>query len=257
MNRSWYLHVSSADVGQAAILVGDPARAELFAGRLTDARPVSDQRGLRTLTGVFDGVPVTVSAFGMGAPIAAIVLEELVERGATVALRAGTAMSLMPDGALGSFVVAQAGFRGEGTSLTYAPLGYPAVADLALTTIVADELARRNLPHAVGVIASLDGFFTEMLARRSDRVAGITARLDELRELKVLAVDMETAALLVAGPRLGIATGAVCLITVDGRDGRTLDDPAREARERELVEVALHAVTEQVRRAQPDKRRFP
>jgi uridine phosphorylase len=256
MKRSWYLHVSSADVGQAAILVGDPARAELFAGRLTDARPVSDHRGLRTLTGFFDGVGVTVSAFGMGAPIAAIVLEELAEQGATVALRAGTAMSLRPDVAIGSFVVAQAGFRGEGTSLTYAPLGYPAVADHGLTTIAADELARRNLPHAVGVIASLDGFFTEMLARRPDRLARVTARLDELRELNVLGVDMETAALLVTGARLRVAVGAVCLITVDGRDGRTLDDQARDARERELVEVALHAVTKQVRQVRPAMRRF-
>lgn len=256
MKRSWYLHVSSADVGRAAILVGDPARADLFADRLTDARLVSDQRGLRTLTGVFDGVEVTISAFGMGAPIAAIVLEELAEQDATVVLRAGTAMSLLPDVSLGSFVVAQAGFRGEGTSLTYAPLGYPAVADLSLTTIAADELARRNLPHAVGVIASLDGFFTEMLARRSDRVAGVTARLDGLRELNVLAVDMETSALLVAGARLGIAVGAVCLITVDGRDGRVLDDPAREVREGELVEVTLDAVSKQVRRVQPNTRRF-
>ncbi len=256
MKRSWYLHVSSGDVGQAAILVGDPARAELFAGRLTDVRPVSDQRGLRTLTGFFHGVGITVSAFGMGAPIAAIVLEELVEQGATVVLRAGTAMSLMPEVTLGTFVVAQAGFRGEGTSLTYAPLGYPAVADLGLTTIVADELARRNLPHAIGLVASLDGFFTEMLARRPDRVARVTARLDELRELNVLGVDMETAALLVAGPRLGIAVGAVCLITVDGRDGRALDDTAREARERELVEVALHSVAKHVHQVRPDIRRL-
>jgi len=256
MKRSWYLNVSSADVGQAAILVGDPGRAELFAGRLTDARPVTDQRGLRTFTGFFDGVAIAVSAFGMGAPIAAIVLEELAEQGATVALRAGTAMTLMPDVAIGSFVVAHAGFRGEGTSLTYAPLGYPAVADLGLTTIAADELARRNLPHAIGVIGSLDGFFTQMFARRPDRVARVAARLDELRELNVLAVDMETAALLVAGSRLGIGVGAVCLITVDGRDGRILDESARGAREGELVEVALHAVTKHVRRVRTETRRL-
>ena len=59
------------------------------------------------MTGSFAGVPVTVSAFGMGAPIALVVLEELAALGARAVLRAGTAMAVAHDVPLGAFVVAE------------------------------------------------------------------------------------------------------------------------------------------------------
>src|SRR2546422_317834 len=126
---AWYLGLKSGDVASRCILVGDRARVDMFGAHLKDARLLSDRRGLRTVGGTFQGVPVTVSAFGMGAPIAAVLLEELAAIGVRVALRAGTAMSLAPDRLpLGTFIVAHAALRAEGTSLTYAPLGYPAAA---------------------------------------------------------------------------------------------------------------------------------
>lgn len=243
MKRSWYLGLGPEDVGRHCVLVGDPGRVDLFAARLDRSRLVNGDRGLRTVTGLFGEVPVTVTAFGMGAPIATIVLEELASVGAEVILRAGTAMSTGPELPLGSFVVAHAGYRGEGTSSSYAPLAFPAVADPALTAAAVAELDRRRLPHSVAIIGSFDGFYSEMLARDPGQAGDVQDRLAELRRLGVAAADMETAAVLVVGSILRIRAGSLCLVSVDGTTRSTLGDEEREAGERALVEVALATVT--------------
>ena len=244
MKRAWYLGVTPDEVAPCCVLVGDPARVNLFAEHLESPRLVSQERGLRTVTGVYGGVSVTVSAFGMGAPIAAVVLEELVGLGARVVLRAGTAMAVgAPNGPLlGAFVVAQAALRGEATSATYAPLGYPAAADPTLNDRLRAELERRDAAHRVGVLASFDGFYTELFAADEARRPAVEARLAELRRLRVLAADMETSAVLVAGAVLGARAGSLCLVSVDGSTRARLDAAARRVGERQLVEVALAAV---------------
>jgi uridine phosphorylase len=132
MTRSaWYIGCREDEVGEAAILVGDRGRIDRIAEHLESAHFVEENRGLRTVTGVRAGRRITVSAFGMGGPIAAIVLHELFDLGVRNFLRIGTAM-VMPPAKLGDFVLADGGVRGEGTSRTYAPIGYPAIADFDL-----------------------------------------------------------------------------------------------------------------------------
>ena len=72
--RGWYIGCSEDEVGEAAILVGDRARIERIADHLEGPAFVSENRGLRTVTGLRSGKRVTASAFGMGGPIAAVVL---------------------------------------------------------------------------------------------------------------------------------------------------------------------------------------
>ncbi len=244
MRRAWYLGITADEVAARCILVGDPARVDLFASDLDGAHLVSQERGLRTVTGTRGGVPVTVSAFGMGAPIAAVVLEELVALGARVVLRAGTAMAVGPQlgTPLGAFVVAQAALRGESTSNTYAPLGFPAAADPELNGHIVAELNRRKAPYRFGTLASFDGFYTELFAADETRRLAVEARLADLRRLRVLAVDMETSVVLVAGAVLGVQAGSLCLVSVDGTSRARLDEAERRRGERQLVEVALAAV---------------
>jgi len=243
VNRSWYLRITADDIGRYCIIVGDPGRVDVFAARLTEARTVTEQRGLRTVTGMYAGTMVTVCAFGMGAPLATIVLEELAELGAEVVLRAGTAMATSAELPLGSFIVANAGYRGEGTSRSYAPIEYPAVSDAALTARVIHELATRKLPHRVGIVASYDGFYTEMLSFDPQRAPGVSRRLDDLHRLGVHAADMETAAVLLVGALRRVRVGSVCLISVDGVTRSVLNAVARREGESRLVDISLDAVT--------------
>lgn len=240
---AWYLGLTAKDVAPRCILVGDRARVDMFGEQLTGARLLSDRRGLRTIGGSFEGVSVTISAFGMGGPIAAVLLEELAGIGVRVVLRAGTAMSLASDRLpLGTFIIAHAALRAEGTSLTYAPLGYPAAADPVVVSTLVEVLRTDRLPHQVGVLATADGFYSEMLAPTPERAAPVQRRHEEFRSLGVLAADMETATVFVVASLLGVRAGCLCLVSVDGPGRALLQDEPRQVGERQLVQAALKAL---------------
>lgn len=232
--RAWYLGCNPDDVGERALLVGDRGRVAKIADLLDDVIWLTEDRGLTTVTGIHNGRRVTASAFGMGAPIAAVVLHELSELGVRVALRVGTVMTV-PPAQLGDLVIADAALRGESTSAAYAPHGYPAAADHDLGAALRRAVAGLDRQVTTGIVASYDGFYPTMAAWRTDAHA-------PLLENGVVALDMETSALLVVGRRLGVATGSLCLATVDHHSGATLDDEQREAGERELVLAGLTAV---------------
>jgi len=244
---AWYLGIGADAVGEAAILVGDPARIPRLAAQLHDPRIVSERRGLRTVTGLHRGHRISASAFGMGAPIAAIVLHELFALGVHTFLRIGTAMA-MPPATLGSFVLADGALRAEGTSATYAPLGYPAVADFELNACLRNRLAAGTRPWHAGVFASYDGFYTEMFALDADRRGPIESVRAEMHRLRLLAIDMETATLLTAGRVLGARTSSLCLATVDAASQAKLDAAALAEAEQALFAVALDALADDAQR---------
>jgi uridine phosphorylase len=238
---AWYLGIGRDDVADRAILVGDPGRVDLFAERLSDVTANGGDRALRTVTGTFRDRRVTVCSFGMGAPIAVVVLEELAALGVRAVLRAGTVMSL-GEVQLGSLVLADAAVRGEATSATYLPPDGPADADAALTGCVAHVLTEAGAPYRRGLVASYDGFYSQLFAIHDDRRERIEALADALRSQGVIAADMETSALLAVAPLLGVRAASLCLASVDGPSRRRLAPGRRGDDELRLVEVALEAM---------------
>jgi uridine phosphorylase len=246
--RAWYIGCNEDEIGEAAILVGDRARIDRIAEHLEAPRILEENRGLRTVTGMRGGHRVTASAFGMGGPIAAIVLHELFDLGVRLFLRIGTAM-VMPPAKLGDFVLADGAVRGEGTSRTYAPIGYPAVADFELGAALRGALSKRGAPWRAGVFGTYDGFYTEMFALSSGQARMVDGMRDETRRLGLIATDMETATLLTAGRVLGARTASLCLGTVDGLTQEKITANELDRREREMFEIALDAIAASLPRA--------
>jgi uridine phosphorylase len=243
VTQTWYLGLSREAVADRCILVGDPGRIDVFKEALDGAELVTERRGLRTVTGTYRGVPVTVAAFGIGATIAVIVMEELAQVGTRVFLRAGTAMRLGTQLPMGGFVVAHAAVREDGVSATYAPSGYPAVADLELTSAASAALSRLGVPHGAGLMVSGDGFYSDLFALTEARAQHVRNRVAELSKLKVSAADTETSALLTVGRVIGVRAGAICLLTVDAESRERIDPEAMMRGERVLVEASLDALT--------------
>jgi uridine phosphorylase len=232
-DRAWYLNCGREEVGDRAILVGDRGRVRRIAEHLEDVHWLNEDRGLTTATGTSRGVRVTVSAFGMGAPIAAVVLHELRDLGVDVFLRLGTIMNLEPV-ALGDLVIADGAIRGESTSGTYVPAGFPAAGDHDLNAALRGAADAAGEPWHAGLVDSSDGFYTQML--------GADGRFDELQRLGVLGLDMETSAVLAVGRALGARAASLCVATVDARSAGRLDDEDRHAAEDVLVRVGLDAL---------------
>jgi len=232
--RAWYLNCEADEVGDRAILVGDRGRVPRVAELLTDVRWLNEDRGLTTVTGTSNGHRVTVSAFGMGAPIASVVLHELHQLGVRAFLRLGTVMALAPV-QLGDVVIADGAVRAESTSATYVPEGYPAVGDFELGAALRSAAEAAGVPWRAGLVASYDGFYTQM--------AGALTEHERLRGLGVLAVDMETSAILAVARALGGRAASLCAATVDAATSTRLATAEREAAEDAMVRVGLDALT--------------
>jgi uridine phosphorylase len=232
--RAWYLKVDSSPAG--AVLVGDRGRVLVAADMLEDATLLNEDRGLTTVVGSWAGTDVIVTAFGMGAPVAAVVMHELASVGATTFVRAGTMMTRRP--ALGSYIVADRALVHEGTSITYG-VDAPSV---DLDTNMADSLeaACAGLPVVRGTVASCDGFYTQMTDLLADVPADLVARWDAQ---EVLGLDMETSALASVAMALDVSFGSLCLATVDVAGPVMLAAAEREAGEARLMRAAFDVIT--------------
>ena len=112
-----YMGASEETVAKYVLFSGDPWRVEVVKKYLDNPKKVAFMREFNTYTGTYKGVEITVTSTGIGAPSAAIAMEEMYESGMQVAVRMGTVMS-MQDDMLGHFMIPIAAMRREGTSQT-------------------------------------------------------------------------------------------------------------------------------------------
>lgn len=241
--KSWYLKASPEDCAPSVVLVGDPARVQLFAEEMEAARIVAQEREFMTLSGKYKGLPVSVISVGIGAPAAIIVLEEIWELGARAVIRAGTGMGI--DIPLGDYILPHGAVRYEGVSRSYLPLEFPAIADPDLFCAQRDVLKQEEVSYTTGLVATSDGFYTDMFHHG---VPGLKPEredltfIDSIAELGVIGTDMETSALYTVASLLGIKAVSLLLATVNGRTQEMLEAPIRAKRERQLVKLVLNGL---------------
>lgn len=140
---------------------GDPWRVEVVKKYLDNPKKVAFMREFNTYTGTYKGVEITVTSTGIGAPSAAIAMEEMYESGMQVAVRMGTVMS-MQDDMLGHFMIPIAAMRREGTSQSYVDLSYPAVADVELVNVMNETVQQMGKRYLNGLNCTMDGFYSCM-----------------------------------------------------------------------------------------------
>jgi uridine phosphorylase len=138
--------------------------------------------------------------FGIGAPAAAIVLEELVAFGTSEFISIGTAGCLQPHYGFGEPVVCTGAIRDEGVSHHYLPARKLARPSGPLTTRFSEALAVGGPPPEVGLTWTIDAPYRETLAE---------AR--RYQSEGVICVEMEAAALFAVGGYRGadVAAGFV------------------------------------------------
>ncbi|GAA1318032.1 hypothetical protein ACFSWE_04715 [Leucobacter albus] len=237
--EAWYIHCTPDQVGEDAIIVGDRGRVLLATELLEDAELLNEDRGLTTATGTYRGRRITISAFGMGAPIAAVVVEELSYIGVKRVLRLGTVMTA-GDTELGALVVAHGATRGEGTSNGYLPAEYPAVPDFALTAKAEAAAAATGRPVVTGIYESADGFYTDLMRR--DNPVGQAELMARRRAQHIVATDMESSAVFIVARARGIAAASLCLASVSGDDFAKLDGEDRRQAELDLLRAGLETL---------------
>lgn len=160
---------------------------------------------------------------GVGAPLAAVFLEEVIAMGCRRLIACGGAGALVPGMVKGQAVVVGSAVRDEGTSQHYLPPSRVIDAHPHAVTTMADTLSSAGIAHVVGRTWTTDAFYRETHARVDRRIAE-----------GCVVVEMEAAALSAVAQYREVTLGQM-LLASDSLAGGAWDDrrgtPAQNARE--------------------------
>ncbi len=206
--KEFHIRCIEGDVGRYVLLCGDPGRCPQIAELFDDAVQVAYNREFNIYTGYLDGEKVSVCSTGIGGPSAAIAVEELHHIGADTFIRVGTCGGIELDVQSGDVVIATGAIRYEHTSVEYAPIEYPAVADPDLTAAL--RAAARSLGYRshAGVVQSKDSFYGQHSPQTMPVAGELQAKWEAWKRLGVLASEMETAAIFVVAAARKCRAGA-------------------------------------------------
>jgi uridine phosphorylase len=228
----------STDYAENALLPGDPGRALALAQQLlTEPRMSNHARGLWGYTGETpEGRPLSIQSTGIGGPSAVIVLHELAELGVRRAIRVATCGSLGREHRHGDLIVVGEAIADDGTSRALGT-DQAVEADAELTARLAAGVGQGATPSRVVT--------TDLFYDGTPNAAGPPGpRVNDWRKRGAIAVEMEAAALITAGRRLGVATACVLAVsdTFEGGRRQRMEDEALTAAATRMGSIAASAL---------------
>ena len=162
---------------------------------------------------------VTVAHPGVGAPLAAGVMEELIALGCRKFMACGSAGVLDRSLAAGTVVVPSGAVRDEGTSYQYVKPARDISTDPRIVETIEGVLRRHGVTYRVGKTWTTDAFYRETQARIAKRKAE-----------GCLTVEMECSAFLAVAQFRGVSFGQL-LATGDDVSGDAWDPRPRDVAE--------------------------
>ena len=204
----FHIRCKEGDVGRYCFLPGDPGRCESIASHFDNPVHIGMNREYNIYTGTLLGQKVSVCSTGIGGPSAAIAMEELAAIGCDTFIRVGTTGGIALDVCPGDVVVATGAVRFEHTSLEYAPLEFPAVADFDVTAAL--KAAGEDLGYRVhtGVVQCKDSFYGQHSPEKSPVSYELLQKWESWKRLGVKSSEMESAALFVVASALQVRCGS-------------------------------------------------
>ena len=208
IGTQFHIRCNSGDVGRYCFLPGDPGRCEAIASHFDNPVHVGMNREYNIYTGTLLGEKVSVCSTGIGGPSAAIAMEELHNIGVDTFIRVGTCGGIDLNVLPGDVVVATGAIRFEHTSLEYAPLEFPAVADFDITAALKATSEDLGYRTHVGVVQCKDSFYGQHSPEKSPVSWELLQKWESWKRLGVKASEMESAALFVIAAALGVRCGS-------------------------------------------------
>ncbi len=224
--EQYHIGLNKGDVGEYVILPGDPKRCEKIAAYFDNAQLIADRREYTTYTGFLNGTKVSVTSTGIGGPSASIALEELVNIGAKTFIRVGTCGGIDTNVKGGDIVIATGAIRMEGTSKEYAPIEFPAIANLDVINSLVNASKNLNYEYHTGVVQCKDSFYGQHSPDKMPVNYELLNKWEAWKKMGTLASEMESAALFIVGSFLKVRVGSVFLTVANQeREKLNLENP--------------------------------
>ena len=167
-----------------------------------------------------------MTSTGVGGPSASIAMEELVACGADTFIRVGTCGGMDMNVQSGDLVIATGAIRMEGTSKEYAPIEYPAVADLDMVNALVEGAKRVNASYHTGVVECKDAFYGQHRPETLPNGQDLLRKWNAWLGMGCKASEMESAALFIVAGYLHVRCGTTLLVVANQeREKQGLPNP--------------------------------
>ncbi len=192
-----YTGVPLKEFGEYILLTNFHNYVEMFAKKF-DVEVHGQGKPMQTAT----AQNITIVNFGMGSAMAATVMDLLLAVEPKAALFLGKCGGLKKT-KLGDLVLPIAAIRGEGTGNDYMPPEIPALPSFRLQRAVSSMIKKHELDYWTGTVYTTNR-----------RVWEHDAKFKEyLKEIRAMAIDMETATIFIVGFANSIPHGALLLVS--------------------------------------------
>ena len=154
---------------------------------------------------------------------------------------------MQPEVKSGDIVIATGAIRMEGTSREYAPIEYPAVANLDVTNALVAAAKEKGLSCHTGVVQCKDAFYGQHEPEAMPVGYELLNKWEAWKKMGCLASEMESAALFIAAGKLRARAGSCFLVLANQeREKLGLDNPVVHDTDM-AIQVAVEAVRKLIR----------
>ena len=233
-----HLEGQRGDYAPIVLVPGDPKRARFIAENyLDEVQQVNSVRGADGFTGIFNGVPISVQAVGMGVPSAAIYYTELIRfYGVQTLIRVGSCGGLSESVRLGDIICATgAGTDSAAISTLNNGLTLPSVPNWDLLSSAMRIAEQKQIPIVAGPVFTSDLFYGPS-----------TKIFEDLGARGILGVEMEVAGLFTIAALEGAKALALLTVSDDIVRNEVMSSADRENTFDEMITVALEVASNQV-----------
>ncbi|MBK0380921.1 AMP nucleosidase [Mucilaginibacter segetis] len=187
------------EFGEYIILTNFSKYLQLFSEWHGNAPIVGMDKPMQSVSA--DGI--TIINFGMGSPVAATVMDLLTTIQPKAVIFLGKCGGLKKKNKVGDLILPIAAIRGEGTSNDYLPAEVPALPSFALQKAISTTIRDYGRDYWTGTC-----YTTNRRVWEHDRDFK-----RYLKDLRAMAIDMETATIFTTGFANKIPTGALLLVS--------------------------------------------
>lgn len=212
--KQYHIDCKSGDVAPSILIPGDPQRVAKIASLWDSSKEVANHREYHTMTGEFQGVPISCTSSGIGGPSLAIAVDELCRIGVQTFIRVGSTGGIQKGQKLGDLVISTGAVRLDGASHDFVIPEYPAVANYEVVMALIEAAEELRVRYHVGITASTDTFYT---GQSRPAYKGYLPSFKEdlyqdLQKARVQNFEMEAATLFTMASLFGKRAGAVCVV---------------------------------------------
>lgn len=238
----YHVGLRPGDVGEYVILPGDPHRVPKIAAYFDNAEKIADSREYVTYTGYLEGVKVSCTSTGVGAPSASIAIEELANVGAKTFIRVGTCGGMDLNVKGGDIVIATGAIRMDGTSKEYAPIEFPAVPDVIVASSLVRAAQKMNANYHTGVVQCKDAFYGQHKPETLPNSHELLNKWEAWLRLGCKASEMESSILFIIGAYRKLRVGSVFL-TIANQEREKAGLPNEQVHDTDqAIRIAVEAI---------------